>query len=244
MKIAALPNRLLLLFLLAIHASSMAQKPADPDPKIVKAGQLDSIAEQLRTWSEQVRELREMRKVDAARREVQAKIPINETRRFELVTKGGPITQGGTFVRLQPAVENPIRVNGELVSPSFPIGGGVAIPGQKLTPAQKNAMKVKAEQLMKQEATLKAAEEVQRKAKEASDAAEKARNEAEDAKKAAAEAARLSQVKQDEQRRAEKAEREAIREGNHHNARIRADRDRYIKEGGPFRAPASGVGGQ
>lgn len=233
-----------------LSITAFSQPSADAQVEPARVGKASQLFEQIQAWGEQLHEVRENRKLEKARDAARATVPKNETRQFEVVTKGGTIPEGGKFERIQPHVEgNTLKAAGEVISQPFGIGGGLELPGSALTPAQKKEMAKKAEQVMKAEQDVKDAEELQRKVREANEAAEKARQAAEEQKRLADEAAKIAVAKRAEQARAEKAaqiaardEARAMRDGARVQERIASERARYRAEGGPFRAPASGGG--
>lgn len=241
---------LIAITILVLSNIVFAQKSANAQVEPERAGKVNQLFEQIQTWGDQIREVRENRKLERARDAVRATVPKNETRQFEVVTKGGTIPEGGKFVRIQPHVAGANwRGEGEVVSPSFDIGGGLELPGNELTKAEKKEMEQKAEQFKKAEQDLKDAEELQRKALEANELAEKARQAAEEQKRVAVEAAKIAEEQRVAQVAAERAakiaardEARAMRDGERLQQRIASERARYRAEGGPFRAPA-GVGG-
>jgi len=227
---------------------ALAQPSAQAEVPDSRPGKANGLFEQLQQWGAQIHEVRENRKIEAAREQIRATISKNEVKQFELVTKGGTIPQGGTFVRLQPFSNNSLRAGNETVSPPFGIGGGIELQGTQLTAEKKQEMQRRVETLKKEEQALKAAEEAQRKAKDAAEAAEKARQQLEQEKKAAAQATQLADAAREQQLRAEKAAREAarqeaaaMRDGRRAQQEISDARARYILQGGPFRAPAGGA---
>ena len=255
-----------------LSMAAFSQPSANAQVEPTRVGKASQLFEQLQAWGEQLHEVRENRKLEKARDAARATVPKNETRQFEVVTKGGTIPEGGKFVRIQPHVEgNTLKTTGEVVSQPFGIGGGLELPGSALTPAQKKEMTEKAQRAMKAEQDVKdaeelqrkvreaneaaekarqAAEELQRKVREANEAAEKVRQAAEEQKRLADEAAKIAAARRAEQARAEKAaqiaaldEAKAMRDGARVQERIASERARYRAEGGPFRAPASGGGG-
>lgn len=234
-----------------LSCSAIAQKSADEQVEKTLPGKWAQIVEQIQLWGEQVREVREQHRLQRALDEARSSVPVNETRKFEVVTKGGDIQSGGSFVRVQPYAEGGRLLGpGEVVSRPVELGGGLELPGSSLTPAQKKEMKDRLEQQRKSEQLLKDAEEAQKKLKEAAEAAEKARLVAAEQKRAAEEAARTAAEAQAAKIRAEKqakeaaaAEERALRDGARVQASIAAERARYRAAGGIFRAPASEGGG-
>lgn len=234
---------------LALNTGATAQSVEIPPDKPGKIGEIIDNLMHLRSYLNDRAENRKATKaIDAER----AKISPGETRTFEVVTTGGPLMAGGKFVRVQEAKAGPkLSEPGLYVSAPFSVGGGLPIPGNELTPAQRKEMQERAEIAKKEEQTLKAAEEAAKQLEEVRNAAEKARAELEAAQAAAAQAAaakaaaaqaaaaQAAAAKAAEARAAAaaKAEREAERNGREVQREINRERERYKKEGGPYRMP-------
>ena len=206
-----------------------------------------TVTEHMKQIQSYVKELVENRKVTKAVDAERAKIPPGETRTFEVVMKEKPLPQGGEFIRVQEVKPGPkIHGPGEIVGTPFTVGGGLPLPGNELTPAQKKEMAERVEALKKEEKALKDAEEVQRQLKSAQEAAAKAKAELDAKTAAAAEAALRAKNEADARARAEKTARDAARAEQmamRDGARVQKDladaRARYQKEGGPYRMPGS-----
>jgi hypothetical protein len=212
-----------------------------------RAEQISEVFDNLVLLQSYVKDVVEVRKVREAVDHESAGISAGDVRYFELVTSGGPLMDGGKFVRVQEVSDKPrISETGLYISAPFAVGGRLPLPSSELTPVQKQEMKERAEQVIKEERTLRAAEDAARRLEETRNAAEKAREELEAAQAAATRAAaaklvadRLALAKAAEAARAERAERDAERSGRQTQREISQQRERYKKQGGVYRMPGS-----
>jgi hypothetical protein len=186
--------------------------------------------------------------------EERKKLAPGETKQIEIVTRGGPLMQGGNFVRFQDAQPGQKSLDpSEVVGPTFTLYG--FLPSRPFTPQQKEEMAANAdlvraaELLEKAEQAAKKASDDEAKRLETRQKAEKARQELE-----AAEAARVREIAELEaaskakekaqaeakaaDARAAKADRDAERNGRKLEHQIQNERERFRKEGGVHRAPA------
>ncbi len=249
-------NSIFIKFLIAFllitlsFGKSIAQVSAQQQIPPSVAGKVNEIFEHVKQVSEMKHEVEQSRMLEDALTKEKAKIPNGETKTFEVVTKDGALSQGGTFVRIQEYKEGDRLLGpGEQVGLKFELGGGLELPGNKLTPAQKKEMEKKAEDYIREQKVLKDAEEAAKRLRDAAEAAEKARIDLAAQTKAAEEAARIAQQQKEAQLQAEKLAKEAarqeakaLRDGIRVQNQIKAERDRFREEGGPFRAPAGGGG--
>lgn len=237
----------LLVSVTVISTNANAQKIEDLPGKISDV--IDNVMH-LRSYLDDRAENRKMTKaVDAER----AKVPSGEVRQFEVVSTGGPLMAGGKFVRVQEVKPGPkFSEPGTYISTPFPVGGGLPLPGNVLTPAQKKEMQKKIEILKKEEAVKKAAEDALKAIEETKKANEKAKADLAAAQaaaeqalaaqaaaaKAAAEQVAAAKAAQAKAAAIAKAEREAERNGRDVQREINKERERYKREGGPYRMPA------
>lgn len=244
-------------------ASVTAQKSADEEVPKDKSSMLASLKEHYDYFMGFRRDSNEARKAEKAVDAERQKLSGSETKTLEIVTKDGPLWAGGTFVRVQePKPGTKLAENGEVYSKPFEVGNQIAsLPMNQLTTEQKKQMRANAEALLRQEKhekLLKETEDAEKRLREVRDAAEKARQELED-KQRAANDARLAAKKAEEQRAqaaqaqvaaaqaqakaaseraaADRAEREAMKNGERVQRQISEARERYKREGGPYRMP-------
>lgn len=250
-------------FLALGSANVIAQKSANEDVPKDKSSMVASLKEHYDSFMDFRRDSREAQKSEKAVDAERSKLSGSETKTLEIVTKDGPLWAGGTFVRVQePKPGAKLAAAGEYYSKPFEVGNQIAsLPMNQLTTEQKKQMKANAEAMLRQEKhekLLKETEAAEKRLRDVRDAAEKARQELEDKQRAAAEA-RLAAKKAEEQRAAavqaqaaaaqaqaraaseraaaDKAEREAMRNGEKVQKQISEARERYKREGGPYRMP-------
>jgi hypothetical protein len=199
------------IFFVSLCATAVAQTIEIPEGK---PGQANGVAENVTELLSTVTASKETQKVSAAAEKERQKIPTGQVKTYEVISKGGSILNGGEFIRIQEVSQGPQLHEPDIYrSAPFKLGGNIPVPGNELTSTQRDELQARAEKA-KQEA--KAASD-----KAAADkaAADKAAAE----KKAAADRARGDDA-------AEKNGREIMRE-------INRDRERYKREGGPYRMP-------
>lgn len=133
-----------------------------------------SILEHLDHLHSYIRDRIETIKAEKAINNERSKMQPGETKKVEVVTTGGPLMAGGTFVRVQEVKEGPkIAAEGEKYSQPITIGGG--LPAKEFTPEEKKEMRRKADEAMRAEKLLKDVQQAEKALKEVRDAAEKAR---------------------------------------------------------------------
>lgn len=243
---------------LSFGVAAMAQTilvPPDPvlPPKVKtdsKAEKIGAVQKNIDLLQGYVHELGQNIKMTKAVNEARSKLPPGETKSFEVVTKGGALHEGGTFVMVREAGKDKLTGPGEFAGQAFNLTG--ATPGLTISKPSKSQLEAEAklaEKMLaekKSEELLKQAAVAEKKLAEAKAAADKAKADLDAKKKAEEDAARKAKEETEKaakaEREARQAEREADRNGRELQNQIRGELARYRREGGPYRAPTGGGG--
>ncbi|MGF6287751.1 hypothetical protein [Pseudomonas silensiensis] len=187
-------------------------------------GAVEDVVTQLQFTGTAAHVFEQNERLTTALKEAIRKIPEGETRNLEIVTKGND------FYAVREKTNSPDLEPGLNVGPTFTVASQNTNLAQRLMGAQQ-AKQLAADR----ELAIANAVESEKKAAQAKEDAKRAKEANDAAQKAANDAKALLDKRNKE---AAKAEREAQRNGERVQERIRAENNRYKKEGGPYRSPA------
>lgn len=183
MKFSIKATILILIFGSLLGQGALAQESAKDEIPLTKIGIIDAIIQQIASFRSYSHDSRETKKARDAVEQEKKKLSTGESRQLEIVSKGGPLMAGGTFVRVQEVKPGAkLDESGIFYSSPFPIEA--SLPAKEFTPEEKKEMKKRAEEAKRAEKLLNKVEVNEKKLKEVREAAEKARTELE-AKEAA-----------------------------------------------------------